>query len=132
METNLSRRNFLLGVGAFGTVAGLGLAGCAPKSAAEAEGNLAATGEAGQGGHMPASWDEECDVLVLGAGGAGCAGALTAARDGAKVIVVESQATTGTSSTAICKGNFAVVGSDEQKALGIEDSSDQYVEDCLA
>lgn len=134
METNLSRRNFLLGVGAFGAAAGLGLAGCAPKSAAEAEteGNLATTGEAGQGGHMPASWDEECDVLVLGAGGAGCAGALTAARDGAKVIVVESQATTGTSSTAICKGNFAVIGSDEQKALGIEDSSDQYVEDCLA
>lgn len=132
MEQEISRRSFLTAAGLAGmAAAGLGLAGCAPKGAASASENGSA-GATGAGGNVPTAWDEECDVLVLGAGGAGCAGAMTAARDGAKVIVVESQPNTITSSTAICKGNFAVIGSDEQKALGIDDSADQYVKDCLA
>lgn len=127
MEQGISRRNFLVGAGLASIAAGMGLAGCSPANA-QGEPNTSATGA----GTVPDSWDEECDVLVLGAGGAGCAAALSAARDGAQVIVLESQPNTATSSTAICKGNFAVIGSDEQKTLGIEDSSDQYVADCLA
>lgn len=127
MEQRISRRNFLAGAGLASIAAGMALAGCSPASV---QGDRSA-GES-EAGKLPESWDAECDVLVIGAGGAGCAAALTAARDGAQVLVLESQPNTATSSTAICKGNFAVIGSDEQKALGIEDSSDQYVADCLA
>lgn len=36
------------------------------------------------------SWDEECDVLVVGSGGGGVTGAYTAAREGLNTILVES------------------------------------------
>jgi 3-oxosteroid 1-dehydrogenase len=36
------------------------------------------------------TWDEECDVLVAGSGGAALTGAYTAAREGLKVIVAEA------------------------------------------
>lgn len=83
-------------------------------------------------GAQGVDWAEECDVLILGAGGAGLTCALAAADEGAQVILVESQATTSTSSTAICKGNYCVVGSPEQEAAGIEDSVDLYVDDIVA
>ena len=35
-------------------------------------------------------WDEECDVLVAGSGAGGFTGAYTAAREGLKVVLVES------------------------------------------
>ena len=59
----LDRRNFLktLAVGS-AVMAGAGLAGCAPKTKAEA--GAAPAG----GGELPDSWDEECDVLVIGSG----------------------------------------------------------------
>ena len=49
-----------------------------------------------------------------------------AAREGASVIVLESQSGTSFSSTAVCKGNYCVIGSDEQKAAGI-DSNDEGI-----
>src|SRR5699024_10693606 len=36
------------------------------------------------------SWDDECDVLVVGSGGGALTGAYTAAREGLEVIVVEA------------------------------------------
>lgn len=77
-------------------------------------------------------WAEECDVLVIGAGGAGMTTAITANREGADVILVESQSSALTSSTAICKGHFCVVNSPEQAEMGVEDSADLYVEDIKA
>ena len=55
-----------------------------------------------------------------------------AAREGASVIVLESQSGTSFSSTAVCKGNYCVIGSDEQKAAGIEDDVELFVQDALA
>ena len=39
---------------------------------------------------MTQTWDEECDVLVVGSGGGALTGAYTAAREGLSVIVVEA------------------------------------------
>ncbi|MEC4293937.1 FAD-dependent oxidoreductase [Adlercreutzia shanghongiae] len=134
MEQNISRRSFLAGTSALGLAAGLSLAGCAPQGKDDLAntGEAASTGATGTRGNVPSQWDEECDVLVLGAGGAGTSAALAAARAGANVIVLDSQKMNNFSATSICYGNFCVVGSDEQKALGIEDSPEQFLADAIA
>ncbi|MDO8784990.1 MAG: FAD-dependent oxidoreductase, partial [Syntrophales bacterium] len=43
----------------------------------------------------PASWDHETDVIVVGAGGAGLAAAVTARENGARVIVLEKNSGCG-------------------------------------
>lgn len=131
MGKNITRRGFVAGTGLAGIAAGLGLAGCAPRGAATQAVASTASGTGG-GTNLPAGWDEECDVLVLGGGGAGASAALHAAKAGASVILLDSQSTNSFSATSICYGNFCVVGSDEQKALGIEDSVEQFLEDALA
>src|SRR5699024_9537269 len=72
----VSRRNFIKtsGVVALGAAA-LGLAGCGPKPAQNAA-NDAATSVA------DISWDEEYDVVVVGAGAAGLATAVAMATEG--------------------------------------------------
>ena len=71
----LSRRNFIKasGMAALGAAA-LGLAGCGPKPAQNAA-NDAATSVA------DIAWDEEYDVIVVGAGAAGLATAVAMATD---------------------------------------------------
>ena len=122
----LDRRNFLktLAVGS-AVMAGAGLAGCAPKTKAEA--GAAPAG----GGELPDSWDEECDVLVIGSGYAGLAAAYEAKNAGADTLLVEKMGTLGGNS-AIADGDFAVCMSSAQKAKGIEDSVDKYVADMVA
>lgn len=132
MQQGISRRTFLAGAGLAGVAAGMGLAGCAPQTQGEARASESVAGETGAGGNVPSTWTGECDVLVIGGGGSGSSAALAAARAGAQVVVLESQASTGASSTAVCKGNFCVVGSDEMKAQGIEDSPELFVQDALA
>ena len=124
---NMSRRNFLAGAGTVGalSVAGV-MAGCSPS------GGSAGSGGSGSGnGYMPNSWDEEAEVVVVGAGGAGCAAAYAAAVAGAKVLVIESQSNNAFTSTSVCGGYIMFVGSDEQKALGIDDSNEKMLEDTL-
>lgn len=65
----------------------------------------------------------KCDFLVLGAGGAGLAAAVTAAEAGASVIVLDRLRVTG-GATVFAKGIFAV-GSKFQKELGIDISTDE-------
>lgn len=134
MKKEVSRRSFIAGASVLGIAAGLGLAGCTPsgKDSLNKTSEAAATESAGARGNIPAQWDEECDVLILGAGGAGASAALAAAKAGASVIVLESQNNNSFSATSICYGNFCVVGSDEQKTLGIEDSPDQFLADAIA
>lgn len=132
MKTDISRRSFLTtaGLASLGAAA-LGMTSFTSEAQA-AEEAAAKVGPTGIGGNVPAEWDEECDVLVLGGGGAGSSAALMAAREGADVIVLESQSTTTFSSTAVCKGNYCVIGSDEQIAAGIEDDPELFVQDALA
>ena len=123
---SMDRRNFLKGTAlvAGGAVVA-GLAGCAPASqSAEGAGASAAssTGSDAAGavapgdtvagticgedwlGTMPEIADDQVtetvdvDIVVLGAGHAGCQAALSASQAGAKVAVVEAQAASATTS----------------------------------
>lgn len=116
MTHQLARRDFVTGAGAaaIGTVTGL-----ATVRPALADENAAS----------PIAWDEECDILVLGGGGAGSAVAYGAAKQGANVIVLESQPTVNATSTALCGGFISFVGSPAQQAAGIEDSVDVFLSD---
>lgn len=116
---NLSRRAFLgLGTTAVAGATVTGLAGCAPSNVAEkstsstngipmAE-NGASAGPDTAGLH---SWEiapdpitdiassEDCDVLVIGAGLAGCCSTIAALEEGAKVITIDKN-----SETVIARG----------------------------
>ena len=73
IETGISRRNFVAGT----VTAGFASAACLSLGTAQAE-------------EAPATeWDAEFDVVVIGFGDGGATSALTAAENGAKVLVVE-------------------------------------------
>jgi monoamine oxidase len=87
MPLTLSKRNFLKGM------------------AAVAAGGLAAaqTAQAKPKADLPAKWDREADVVILGYGGAGACAAITAKDAGADVVIFEKCAQGG--------GNTATVRS---------------------
>jgi fumarate reductase flavoprotein subunit len=62
----------------------------------------------------------DCDVLVVGGGGAGTAAAIEAADRGASVIVLEAGRRPG-GSTALSGGVFYAAGTSIQRAAGVED-----------
>ena len=68
------------------------------------------------------------DIVVIGAGAAGFAAALTAADTGAEVLLLEKAAEPGGSSR-ICGGLLAFAGTDLQRSHGIQDSSDLLFQD---
>jgi fumarate reductase flavoprotein subunit len=68
------------------------------------------------------------DLVVIGGGAAGFAGALEAAEHGAQVLMLEKQAETGGSS-AMSGGCLAFAGTDMQRAQGIEDSAELLAND---
>ena len=125
MNEGISRRNFLTGAAFAGVAAaGAGLVGCSP-SQGGGEGTsgseTAATGEARY------EWEiapepitdiaktVDTDILVIGAGLAGCAMACSAAEDGGKVTVVEK-----TSSWNGRGGGFGAINSRYMDELGIK------------
>lgn len=55
---------------------------------------------------LPAKWDYEADVVVVGYGGAGAASAITAAENGASVIVLEKSPQKGQCNTAVASGHL--------------------------
>ena len=71
------------------------------------------------------------DVVVLGAGQAGLTAAVAASQQGARVLVLEKLAYAG-GSTSMSSGLTAYAGTDEQRALGIEDSVEALKADILA
>lgn len=82
----ISRRNFLMGAGALSLgAASLGLSGCGsaqPKGGGGSEAVLV-----DYSGTV--SWDAEYDVVVVGFGGAGAVSSISAADEGAKVLLLE-------------------------------------------
>ncbi len=66
----------------------------------------------------------QCDVLVVGSGGAGMSAAVAARRDGATVVVVTKSAL-GASNTGKAQGGI-------QAAVGADDSTEAHFEDTLA
>lgn len=115
---NVSRRSFLKGsaILAAGAAGTLGLAGCAPGASAAAEGSGAS-----------ASWDKECDVLVVGSGTASIA-AVAASRYGAEsVIVLEKSDTMFGGTTATSGQGVGIPLTDAAKEAGIADSEDEVM-----
>ena len=108
--TEYSRRDFLKGAGvaAAGAVAAGTLAGCASADTSKKDAPAA--------DWMPAAWDYETDVLVIGYGGAGLWAALTAFDEGeSEVLVLEKAPTRGGGNSSINMGEFTWVD-DVEKA----------------
>lgn len=101
---SITRRGFI-GAAAVG-----GAAALSPVLAAK----YAAAAESARPVQPPQSYDEECDVLILGAGGTGLSAACAAAKAGAKVIVVDvAQGPGGT--TAMSGGVIQAAGTSYQQ-----------------
>lgn len=65
------------------------------------------------------------DIIVIGAGGAGLAAAVSAAEQGASVMILESEKEIG-GSTQLSAGMFTAAATSVQQALGIDDSADKF------
>lgn len=68
---------------------------------------------------------DEWDVIVIGGGGAGLAAAVSAAEEGASVLLFESERELG-GSTQLSAGLFTAAGTSVQAELGIEDSAERF------
>src|SRR5690606_17022608 len=68
------------------------------------------------------------DVLVIGGGGSGLAAAVSAAQNGARVVLAEKRPRVG-GSTAMSVGSMTAAGTRWQARAGITDSIDHFVED---
>ncbi|MFD0702188.1 flavocytochrome c [Slackia equolifaciens] len=73
---------------------------------------------------------ESADVVVVGAGGAGFAAAISAANKGANVVLLEKMGVYG-GDTALSGGEMAAPGNWIQAQEGIKDSPDNLAEDML-
>lgn len=71
---------------------------------------------------------KDSEVIIIGAGGAGLAAAVSAAENGTKVILIEKLSNIG-GNTGIADGLYNAVDPVRQSANGIEDSVDQFYED---
>ena len=85
VSMGISRRGMLKSMG----VLGVGLA------ATGAMTTLGCSSSDGSGEGLTVAWDGEYDVVVIGFGAAGATAATYAARDGAKVLIVEKEAQGG-------------------------------------
>ena len=70
----------------------------------------------------------DCDVLVIGGGGAGLAAAIEAKTNGARTILIEKNEALG-GTTAWSIGSFTATGTPQQQSAGIEDSTDAHFDD---
>ena len=114
----LTRRNFLA-MGSLAALAGTAaLAGCAP-SASSSETKAGADEAADANAMATADETKECDIVILGAGGAGMWAAVEAARAGKSVIVIEKGNNVGVANGSLAGGPF-MVGSKLQQEAGIE------------
>lgn len=75
--------------------------------------------------------DTSCDVVVVGAGGAGLAAAIQAASMGANVIVLEKQGIIG-GNTNYSTGGLNAAETSVQKKLGINDSIESHFYDTMS
>ncbi|HMK78903.1 MAG TPA: FAD-dependent oxidoreductase [Xanthobacteraceae bacterium] len=109
------RRDFLLAGTGFAAAAASNLASVAPASA--------------QAPQLPARWDREADVVVIGAGAAGLPAATVAREAGASVILLEAERDIG-GHAITSAGNVPLGGGTSvQKKYGIEDTPDLVFRD---
>lgn len=74
--------------------------------------------------------EQDFDVIVVGAGGAGLSAAVTAARQGARVLILDSDKQVGGSSR-LATGVLYAAGTSVQRAKGISDNADAMFHYCM-
>lgn len=74
--------------------------------------------------------DSECDIVIIGAGGAGLTAATEAASRGAKVLVLEKMPIVGGNSN-FSTGGINACYTKEQERLGIKDSKEVFFNDTM-
>ncbi len=89
---------------------------------------MSAAGHAGSGSEP---WDEQADVVIVGAGEAGLPAAIESVDAGATAIVLDKMATVKTTSTAMSLGVFAFAGTEYQQRNGVQDSNELYYKDLM-
>ena len=121
----LDRRNFLKGAAVVGgTAVVAGLTGCTPAGGTTTSSTTTASST------VPQSWDEEHDLVIVGAGGAGLIAALSAteADSSADIVILEKMATPG-GSTILSGGNIGAMGTDNIKAYAASSGDPTYQDD---
>ncbi len=77
------------------------------------------------------TWDEQVDVVIVGAGDAGLAAAIECADAGASAIVFEKMGTVRSTSSAMSLGVFSFAGTEYQQRLGVKDSNELFYKDIM-
>jgi len=122
-QKGITRRDFVKGAAA-GAVGGLvvgggGAALLMPKAEPKAAQKVEAP-------WLPAKWDMEADVLIVGTGLGGCSAAIEATRAGAGVLILEQYG-----EVRGCIGVICACGTKWQEAAGIKDSVDLMFADSM-
>lgn len=112
------------------------LTACGGNKAAEttaAETTAEATTEAATEAETKAepAENQQADIVVIGAGGAGMTAAIQAVQDGATDVVLLEKVTSQVVITTRSTGGLNACGTKYQEAEGIEDSVDLFVEDTM-
>lgn len=81
---------------------------------------------------LPEKWDKECDVVIIGGGGAAMQAAIQAHEAGGKVILCNKSPNSYFTATALCGAAFTCFNSRMQREAGVHDSVDALVEDMLS
>lgn len=134
---NLTRRDLLkgLGLGSIALASGGALAACAPAGKADESGMSAPSASTGyqfakRMSDLRDMTQSETDVLVIGGGGAGLCAALSAAEQGAQVVLCEKMSVLG-GATMLSSGKIPAVGTKQQTDLGESDSVGACVIDIM-
>ncbi len=130
MENNLSRRGFVKG------------AGLAAGAAALSGAVVANATEAADASWLPEAWDYECDLLVIGYGGAGMWASLIGADECAQqVLILEKAPVEGGGNSRINNGEWTIIPEDKKetfkeylvtfsKGAIAPEMADAWVEEC--
>lgn len=121
-ENTLSRRSFLTkGSLAAAGLALAGLAGCSnnqPTASTNEEESTEAAAEPALNGNLPASWDVEADVVVVGMGAAGLSAAIAAKLDGVEnVIALEAAPEKDSGGTTRVSGDMLMIPESVEGAI---------------
>ena len=132
MRNKLTRRDFLKGtLAASATLASMSLLGCADSSAENqttanqtTANNVAEveTTAALNSSKDTVSYDEEYDVVVIGHGFAGAAAAITAAQEGAKVLMLEKAPESAAGGNSRVCGQQILAPTDVERAIAYFDT----------
>jgi len=77
------------------------------------------------------AWDEETDLVIVGAGDAGLAAAIESLDAGSSAIVFEKMASVKSTSSAMAGGVIAFAGTEYQRQHGVQDSNEQFFQDLI-